>query len=104
MALCDSCLLEIKKRLNKQHILLLNALYEKGCFDYSTSIKEMLITPKVNNITKFKFQNTVNILEILGFIGINKDSKPYTYFITKNGIRLLELYKTEIIRNKRKKV
>jgi len=94
--MCDDCLILIMQKLPVDHIKILNVLKKMETKNIQSSINETKIIPQIPEMTKFKFQQAVNTLEILGLIGKNTTVRPFSYYATNDCRRLLFLYKKSI--------
>lgn len=93
VTLCDNCMLTFMYNLSQDEILILNTLRKLDTKNAHASINETKIIPSVKDMTKYKFQVSIKILEAMGLVGRNSNVRPHSFWITPNGKRLLLLYK-----------
>lgn len=90
--LCDDCLYKLMYNIPKNGIFILNLLNKEKTKNPHTAISENKIIPYIKDMTKFTFQNNINILLATLLVGKNDRIRPYSYYITPTGKRLLYLY------------
>lgn len=94
--LCDECLSQLMYGLSQDEIMILNTLKSNKTKNPHASINENKIIPTVKNMTKYKFQVSIKVLESMSLIGRNSSVRPHSFWITEDGRRLLLLYAKSI--------
>lgn len=101
--LCNNCILILLKLLNKEEILLLNALQKNNYINSQMSLDEKGLLElfnsmdKKNQITIYKIRKYIMRLTAVNFISGNKFSS-YKFYINENGLRAVRIYQEYVKR------
>lgn len=101
--LCNNCILILLKLLDKEEILLLNALQKNSYINSQMSLDEKGLLDlfnsmdKKNQITIYKIRKYVMRLTAVNFISGNKFSS-YKFYINENGLRAVRIYQEYVKR------
>jgi len=90
--LCDFCLSIIMYNLIQDDLLILQALRKEKTHNQLLAIDKTKILPLVRGLTDFKFQMAMSRLELCELVGRNSKKRPNKFFITQNGLKILELF------------
>jgi len=94
--LCDECIDIISENLSTDQILILQYLKKENTINMNLSKDKTSIMPNVKGMTEFKFQSAISGLELCNFVKRNANKRPNKFFITKDGIKALEIYQNNI--------
>lgn len=101
--LCNNCILILLKLLDKEEILLLNALQKNNYINSQMSLDEKGLLElfnsmdKKNQITIYKIRKYIMRLTAVNFISGNKFSS-YKFYINENGLRAVRIYQEYVKR------
>lgn len=101
--LCNNCILILLKLLDKEEILLLNALQKNNYINSQMSLDEKGLLElfnsmdKKNQITIYKIRKYIMRLTAVNFISGNKFSS-YKFYINENGLRSVRIYQEYVKR------
>ena len=91
MLLCNNCLEIILGNLNKEDIVLMSVLRKEKAVNALFSLsKEKIFELSGDKCNNKNFNNITTRLFLVNLIGVTRKRKKY--FITDNGIRLLNIY------------
>lgn len=90
MELCRSCLMEIISKLTPNDVYVLYRLRDKT--DGKTGEnRSQLYEALADRMSIFQLSQALMRMELLGFINSFKVGKTFNYYITNNGLAVLEI-------------
>jgi predicted transcriptional regulator len=98
-ALNDDSLRIIMYKLSKEDLSVLHRLRTNKCINLHLSIDKTKLIPSTEANTEFKFQTAVSRLEVTNLIGRVANARPNKFYITSDGLALLDLYDKDIRAN-----
>lgn len=95
--MCEDCLKAVMGRLMKEDLLILNHMKKIKCRNNQMSLDKLkIITEVKNGLTDFKTTLALTRLEVTGLITPVYIGRSKRYYLSDEGIQLLELYTKSI--------
>ena len=93
---CDTCITKLMDNITPDDLLFLESLRKNKAVSDVCSLQKTKIIAEMRNVTDFSFNLVATRLLFANIINKSVQKRIVKYYITKSGLRLLQLYKLKI--------
>lgn len=100
--MCDSCLKEVAYKLTREEMLILEWMCKTKILNQQLAVdKDRILSVANTGLTTFKINIALARLELVNILDVIISGRNKKYFITEDGLQLLNIYKKDLIEKAR---